>query len=114
MYALSVCRGFLCCPCWCSLVFIEIYSIWVNTQEPKFGGALTAPMQPLTEREIELLQWMAGELSNKEIVERLVMSAGTVKVHMRNLFAKLQVNNGVKTRHSSYAIKFAAIAPAAE
>lgn len=62
-----------------------------HIQEPKLGGALAAPMQPLTEREIEVLQWMAAGLSNK-----LVMSAGTVKVHMRNLFAKLQVNNRVK------------------
>lgn len=75
---------------------IGYYGSQPNTQEPKFGGVLTAPMQPLTEREIEVLQWMAAGLSNKEIAERLVMSAGTVKVHMRNLFAKLQVNNRVK------------------
>jgi ATP/maltotriose-dependent transcriptional regulator MalT len=53
-------------------------------------------MPPLTEREIEVLQWMAAGLSNKEIAVRLVMSAGTVKVHMRNLFGKLHVNNRVK------------------
>lgn len=67
-----------------------------SIQEPKFGGALTSPTIPLTEREIEVLQWMAAGLSNKEIAVRLVMSAGTVKVHMRNLFSKLHVNNRVK------------------
>ncbi|MDR6878505.1 protein kinase domain-containing protein [Bacillus sp. 3255] len=75
---------------------IGYYGGTPNLQEPALGGVLTAPVQGLTEREIEVLQWMAAGLSNKEIAERLVMSAGTVKVHMRNLFAKLQVNNRVK------------------
>ncbi|WP_164716720.1 protein kinase domain-containing protein [Paenibacillus whitsoniae] len=54
------------------------------------------PAAALTEREREVLQFMAAGMSNKEIADRLIMSAGTVKVHMRNLFAKLQVNNRVK------------------
>jgi serine/threonine protein kinase/DNA-binding CsgD family transcriptional regulator len=50
----------------------------------------------LTDREIDVLQGMADGLSNKEIASRLLMSAGTVKVHVRNLFDKLQVNNRTK------------------
>lgn len=69
-----------------------------------FGGASAEqPMLPeqgaaptLTEREMDVLQGMADGLSNKEIAGRLMMSAGTVKVHVRNVFEKLQVNNRTK------------------
>ncbi|MEK8128731.1 LuxR C-terminal-related transcriptional regulator [Paenibacillus filicis] len=50
----------------------------------------------LTNREVDVLQGLSAGLSNKEIAVRLVMSAGTVKVHVRNVFDKLGVNNRVK------------------
>jgi len=57
-------------------------------------GAEAGPS--LTSREIDVLQCLSAGLSNKEIAARLVMSAGTVKVHVRNVFDKLGVNNRVK------------------
>lgn len=51
-------------------------------------------IDPLTPREIEVLQLVVSGLTNREIAEKLVISIGTVKKHNSNAFGKL----GVKTR----------------
>ncbi|MFN3705635.1 MAG: LuxR C-terminal-related transcriptional regulator [Thermoflexales bacterium] len=45
--------------------------------------------EPLTERELEVVRLVAEGLSNKEIGARLFVSPNTVRVHLRNIFAKL-------------------------
>ncbi|MFD1176926.1 AAA family ATPase [Paenibacillus puldeungensis] len=50
----------------------------------------------LTEREFEVLALLAAGLSNKEIADRLIIAIGTVKVHVKNIFAKLKVNRRTK------------------
>ena len=47
----------------------------------------------LTSREGQIVQMVAGGLSNKEIGRRLDLSEGTVKVHLHNVYSKLGVNN---------------------
>jgi LuxR family maltose regulon positive regulatory protein len=48
-------------------------------------------IEPLSQRELEVLQLMAQGLSNQEISERLFLALSTVKGHNRNIFGKLQV-----------------------
>lgn len=48
-------------------------------------------IEPLSERELEVLQLVAEGLSNREIAERLFLALPTVKGHNRNIYSKLQV-----------------------
>lgn len=43
----------------------------------------------LTPRELQILELIAGGLSNKEIAERIFVSENTVKTHSKRLFEKL-------------------------
>lgn len=50
-------------------------------------------IDPLSEREVEVLRLIANGLSNRDIAEQLFLSVGTVKVHTRNIYAKLNVGS---------------------
>ena len=56
----------------------------------------------LTEREQEILRLIATGNSNKEIARQLFISSNTVKVHLRNIFAKIGVTS--RTEAAVYAI----------
>jgi DNA-binding CsgD family transcriptional regulator/N-acetylneuraminic acid mutarotase len=45
--------------------------------------------EPLTEREKELLQLVATGVTNRQVAHQLSISVNTVKVHLRNIYAKL-------------------------
>jgi DNA-binding NarL/FixJ family response regulator len=47
----------------------------------------------LTRREIEILKFVAGGASNKEIAELLVITEGTVKNHISNILGKLDAKD---------------------
>jgi LuxR family maltose regulon positive regulatory protein len=63
----------------------------------QYGTDLTVNKQflvePLSEREIEVLHLMAEGYKYQEIAERLVISINTVRHHNRNIFGKLNVNS---------------------
>jgi DNA-binding NarL/FixJ family response regulator len=47
----------------------------------------------LTDREFEIALLVAEGLSNKVIARRLSLSIGTVKIHLHNIYRKIQVEN---------------------
>ncbi len=62
-----------------------------------FGGE-SAPgsqplIEPLSERELEILRLVAAGKSNQEIADELILSVGTVKKHISNIFQKLNTES---------------------
>jgi LuxR family maltose regulon positive regulatory protein len=50
-------------------------------------------IEPLSERELEVLKLLQSELSGPEIARQLIVSLNTLRTHTNNIFKKLGVNN---------------------
>ena len=66
-----------------------------QTTPPQPDNSEFAWIEPLSEREVEVLQLIAEGLTNKEISSQLYLSLNTVKTHTRNIYSKLGVNSRV-------------------
>jgi two-component system, NarL family, response regulator LiaR len=60
-------------------------------------------VEPLTERETQVLSLVAQGLSNQEIAGRLVISERTVRTHVSNILGKLHLAN--RTQAARYALR---------
>ncbi len=54
------------------------------------------PGNELTERERDVLRCMVAGMNNNEIAQELVVSLGTVKFHISNIYQKLGVNSRIE------------------
>ena len=63
-----------------------------STPAPQFPDP-TALIEPLSDRELEVLQLIAEGLTNQEIANKLFLSLNTVKVHTRNIYGKLDAHH---------------------
>ncbi len=50
-------------------------------------------LEPLRAREMEVLSLVAAGYSNQDIAERLIVSIGTVRWHLKNIYSKLDVHS---------------------
>ena len=67
------------------------------------GMVMPEVERPLSARELEILKLVATGVTNAEIAHKLSISANTVKVHLRNIFAKLEVES--RTEAATLAIR---------
>ena len=70
----------------------------VEVLKDKFRGMRTGRanaglVEPLTDRELEVLQLIAEGLTNQQIAEELVISVGTAKWYTGQIYGKLTVSN---------------------
>ena len=71
----------------------------ISSDEPVQADAISSQadqselIEPLSERELEVLQLIAEGLTNREIASRLFLSLHTVKVHAHNIYGKLGVHS---------------------
>ncbi len=65
----------------------------VAGRPPAPAGVSSSLVEPLSEREREVLQLIAEGLTNREIASRLFLSLNTVKAHTRNIYGKLDVHS---------------------
>lgn len=57
------------------------------------GAKIEKMLETLTDRERQIMRLVSEGLSNKEIARELNVSQGTVKVHLYNMFQKLEIGN---------------------
>jgi LuxR family maltose regulon positive regulatory protein len=70
----------------------RLFESFSENADPQRGEPRVMP-EPLSDRELEILGLVAAGLTNREIADKLFISAETVKKHAGNIFAKLGVSN---------------------
>jgi DNA-binding NarL/FixJ family response regulator len=63
---------------------------------PPAAGRWTGPLAQLSEREREILVWMARGLSNRDLAAKLFVSETTVKTHVSSVLSKLGLSSRVQ------------------
>ena len=69
------------------VVLPEKHTIEIRSVEPEYEQVLAA--DPVTDREREVLELIVAGCTNVVIAERLYITVGTVKTHVRNILSKL-------------------------
>ena len=64
-----------------------------DSTEPDVRPTKNLLVDPLSERELEVLRLLRSELSGPEIAQHLIISLNTLRTHTKNIFNKLGVNN---------------------
>jgi LuxR family transcriptional regulator, maltose regulon positive regulatory protein len=65
----------------------------VAVPQSKIASQTTIWIEPLSERELDVLRLLRAELSGPEIARELTVSLNTLRTHTKNIFKKLGVNN---------------------
>ena len=72
-----------------------VRSLLAACDEPVAPDVLAAAVDPLTERELEILRLLPTSLSTVEMAEQLIVAPSTVRTHIKSIYSKLQVNRRV-------------------
>jgi LuxR family maltose regulon positive regulatory protein len=69
----------------------QLLGVFQETASP--SPPSTQLIDPLSDREIEVLHLIVNGLSNREIAEELVVAVSTIKTHVNHIYRKLEVNS---------------------
>ncbi len=81
-------------------------NIGMSVSDSEYGQVLES--YPLTERELEVLELIVAGCSNAVIAEKLYITVGTVKTHVRNILNKLCADD--RTQAAVRALRFGLVA----
>lgn len=65
----------------------------IGSNRPKIKNLKSEIVEPLSERELEVLKLLQSDLSGPEIAGQLIVSLHTLRTHTNNIYKKLGVNN---------------------
>ncbi|MBI3151391.1 MAG: response regulator transcription factor [Chloroflexi bacterium] len=80
----------------------KLMSLAAGNEKPAMSRAAN-PEDGLTDREQEVLQLIADGMNNRDIAAKLVISEKTVKTHVSNILAKLNLDD--RTQAAIYALR---------
>jgi len=64
-----------------------------NKQKSEISNQQSTMIEPLSQRELEVLRLFKTDLSGPEIARELVVALSTVRTHTKSIYSKLNVNN---------------------
>jgi len=73
---------------------IKLLNLIDTNTRPDAPNLSSSPLlvDPLSDRELEVLHLMAQDLSYKEIADQIMVSLNTVRTHVKNIYSKLMVH----------------------
>ncbi len=57
---------------------------------------MQALVEPLSERELQVLRLLAAGLSSTEVAQELYIAVGTARTHIKNIYSKLGVHRRIE------------------
>jgi LuxR family maltose regulon positive regulatory protein len=76
--------------------FVDQLLAYARGGRPAYDPSAQPLIEPLSERELEVLALIASGLSNREIADRLYIAVGTVKRHINHIYGKLGVGTRIQ------------------
>jgi LuxR family maltose regulon positive regulatory protein len=71
----------------------ELLAAFENYEGDNIPPANQSLIEPLSERELDVLRMLRSELSGPEIASHLMISLNTLRTHTKNIYKKLGENN---------------------
>ena len=68
----------------------------MTTLEERLKADVKTAMKSGAKQELEVLRYLTAGLSNREIADELVITTGTAKWHVHNVYSKLGVHSRVE------------------
>ncbi|MEM7283401.1 MAG: response regulator transcription factor [Pseudomonadota bacterium] len=86
------------------LIFL-VLGLWLGYRRQRPNRKPSAPKDPLSPREMDILEAVSQGASNREVADTFHISLSTVKTHLSNIYAKLGVKRRTQAISTAKALK---------